>query len=138
MTLACWPTRSIHRSTDIGWRRSRSCARSIAQAAARPARSLSANDSTAMSPGGWPRSRGSTMSSSDTELVASRCILQPKLVQQCAGDRGAIDAFQSDDDELAGARLVRAPRPVVVMGDARADRLHEESHRLAGHRRKTL
>jgi hypothetical protein len=85
MTLACAATRSIHRSTDIGWRRSRRWARrtlgksprSASQAATRPARSLSANDSTTTSPGVCLRSTASTISSRFVELVVSRCIVSP-------------------------------------------------------------
>ncbi len=92
MTLACAPTRSIHRSTDIGWRRSRRCVsrtlgsagRSIAHAAASAARSLSANESTRISPGGWPRSTGSTISSRLVDVVASRCIVYPSSARVTA------------------------------------------------------
>ena len=126
ITLACAPTRSIHRSTDIGWRRSRKCARrtlgsaarSACQAAARPARSLSANDSTTMSPGGWPRSTASTISSRLVELVVSRCIAGSALFAQPgerARHRGAVEAFQPDHHEPAFARLGGGPRPVVLM-----------------------
>ncbi len=50
-----------------------------------PERSLSANDSTAMSPGVWPRSTASTISSRLVELVVSRCIAQSsdQLAARC-------------------------------------------------------
>jgi hypothetical protein len=51
--------------------------RCTAHATARPARSLSANERMTISPGGWRRSTGSTRSSMEAEVVASRCIVQP-------------------------------------------------------------
>ena len=108
--------------------------RSASHAAASPERSLSANDSTAMSPGGWPRSTASTMSSSVLELVVSRCM--PSHPSSGARHRGAIDALQSDHHEPAVTRLGRTPRPVEMMRDAGADRLHQQAQRLAGDRRQ--
>ena len=64
-----------HRMAQVAQMRephARQAARSTSQAAASPARSLSANDSTTMSPGGWPRSTGSTISSRLVELVVEQ------------------------------------------------------------------
>ena len=57
-----------------------------------------------------------------------------KVFQEAARDRGAIDAFQPDHHQRAGARFAGAPRPIIMMDDARAYRPHQEPHRLAGHR----
>ena len=133
------PTRSIQRSTDMGWRRSRKMREPhaaagrrapAAQAAARPARSLSAKDSTTTSPGVWPRSTGSTISSRLVELVASRCIAQPQ--SSIARRRRGRVPFSPMTTSRPSRGLDGGPGPIVVMRHARADRLHQEPHRLAG------
>src|ERR1700730_7824090 len=159
MTLACRPTRSIHRSIESGWRRSDSCvsrtlgsaAFSIAQAAASPARSLSANDNTAISPGGWRRSTASTISSRVVDVVVSRCMtpLCSCIAPRAAGsensgsykrlyDGRAVEAFEPNDHEPAFAWFVGLPAPVILMSHARADGLQQQPHRFAGDRGETL
>ena len=87
--------------------RSAAASRSAAQAAARPARSLSANDSTTTSPGVWPRSTGSTMSS---KLVLRGGEEMHRSAQQRAGHAGAVEALEADHDEAALARIRRRAR----------------------------
>ena len=114
-------------------------ASSAAQAAARPARSLSANDSTATSPGVWPRSTGSTMLvEARAEVVARRCIASARVSQQ----RASTPARSSPLRPMTTRRPWRAsrgrPGAVVLVADARADRLHQKPHRLAGDGGETL
>src|ERR1700691_1295031 len=143
MTLAWVPTRSIHRSIDIGWRRSRRLAMrrlapaspSSAKAAASPARSLSANDSTATSPAGWRRSTGAAISSKVVAVVARRCMASPV---QGARDAVAVEALEADHHEVALAAVRRRPGPAELMRPPCPHRLDEEPHRLAGNRRKAL
>ena len=52
--------------------------------------------------------------------------------------RAAIEALAADHHQGAGARFAGAPGPIVLMGDARPDGLHQEAHRLAGHGREAL
>src|SRR5712691_4784151 len=51
--------------------------------------------------------------------------------EQRARHRGAVEPLQADDDEAAFARLGGIPWPVVLVRDARAHRLQEETHGLA-------
>src|SRR5581483_12275217 len=53
-------------------------------------------------------------------------------------DGRAIETLEPDDDEAPFARFGRPPRPVVIMADAWADRLHQEPHGLARHRQESL
>src|ERR1041384_2624176 len=105
----------------MGCLRSRSCpsrtlgstSRSIVHAAESPARSLSANDRIAISPGVWPRSTGSTMSSKLVGLVDRRCI---KSSVEHAYDLVAVETPQPDHHELGAARLRGEPWAVVLRG----------------------
>src|SRR4051812_31487990 len=142
MTLAWRATLSIHRSTDIGWRRSRSAASRIEgkraasafHATARPARSLSVKDRAKISAGVCRRSTGSARSSSEAELVVSMCI-SPLGRLASAGeyslDRRAVQPLEADDDEPRAAVVLGGPGAVIVMVDARADGLQQKPHRLA-------
>ena len=58
--------------------------------------------------------------------------------EQRLGDRVAVEAFQPDHHQISLPPLRRRPGPVVIVADARADRLHQEPHRLAGDRREAL
>ncbi len=76
----------------------------------------------------------------DDVVEARSCGLEQMhgLSEQRLHDRLAVEALQSDHHEMALSRFRRAPGPVVIMADARADRLHQKPHRLAGDRDKTL
>ena len=144
ITLACAPTRSIHRSTDIGWRRSRRCAsRTLGSAFAldRPGRRERRRDrcrrTTARRyrPAAGRDRPASTISSRLVELVASRCIAQP---ERARASQRRDPALQADHDEAALHAPRPRPRPVILMRDPRADRLHQKPHRLAGDGGKAL
>ncbi len=71
-----------YKSTDMGWRsflrlaslRLGSASGLALHAAASADKSLSLNESAMMSAGVWPRSTAASVSSSDVEGMASRCI----------------------------------------------------------------
>src|SRR5918995_2692006 len=114
MTFACAATLSIQRSTDMGWRRSRSAASRIEgrfaasafQAAAKPARSLSVKDNATISAGVCRRSTGSTRSSSEADVVVRMCMAE-LLSRQNLLDGDAVQPFKPDYHQ---------PRATVVIG----------------------
>ena len=53
-------------------------------------------------------------------------------------DLVAVEALQPDHHQPGAALFRRQPGAVVVRGDARADRLHQEPHRLVAHGGKAL
>ena len=112
-------------------------ARRRACAAASSAISVSALDSTTISPGVWARSIAAEPSAIVPGSVASRCI-QPPDVSSAAAYRDAVEALAADHDEPGLARLARAPGPVEMLLHAVADRLHDLRRSRPGTSRKPL
>ncbi len=180
------PCRPRGRPTS-GWRRSRRLARRRLGSASLPARharasaprSLSVKDATTISPGVWPRSTGSTRSSSVALVVVRMCMagrrflrsVIPAAAKRRAGivggrasrdpgyglrpfrdddnpqtassapsaalHRGTIQPLQPDHHQPAGP-LPGTPGAVILVRHPRPDRLHQQPHRLAGHRDEAL
>src|SRR5690606_20363295 len=125
-----------HRSTDIGWRRSRKAASrsegrapSVAfQARESAARSLSEKESAIISAGCMARSTGSIRSSREAEDVARMCIVSGR--QKPLHGR-PVEPLQADHDEPCRLFFSGFPGAVVVVRDARTHRLYQQAHRLA-------
>jgi hypothetical protein len=58
--------------------------------------------------------------------------------QQRACDTLVVESLHADNDKLTLPCLFGGPGAIVVMANARADCLYEQTHRLASHGRKSL
>src|SRR6185312_1601704 len=109
-------------------------------AAARQARSLSAAESTTMSPGVWPRSIAAAPSLTVPGIAAKRCIAPSRRNRggKRRGDRRAFEAFAPDDHKAREALFLRAPGPVEILLDARSDGLDHMPERFVRHIEKAF